>query len=168
MSLIVGSLIFAFLVLMIMAAISDMLTMTIPNWISLALSGAFLVAAPLSGLPWMDLLSHFGAGAIVLLAGFVLFAFGAFGGGDAKLLAAAALWVGFDHLLPFLFLVGLFGGVLALAILAFRQFPLFAAYAPIWAMRLHSKDSGIPFGIAIAGAAILAFPQTSMFGFVMG
>ena len=168
MSVIVGALIFAFLVLMIMAAISDMLTMTIPNWISIALGSAFLIAAPLGGLPWMDLLSHFAAGAIVLVAGFVLFAFGAFGGGDAKLLAAAALWVGLDHLLPFLFLVGILGGGLAMAILIYRQFPVLSAYVPSWALRLHNKESGIPFGIAIAAAAILAFPETDLFSVVMG
>ncbi len=168
MSLIVGCLIFAFLVLMILAAISDMLTMTIPNWISIAISGAFLVAAPLSGLPWMELLSHLAAGAIVLVAGFVLFAFGAFGGGDAKLLAAGALWVGLDYLLPYLLLVGVLGGGLAIAILVYRQLPVLSAYAPSWAMRLHNKESGIPFGIAIAGGAILAFPQTMLYSLFMG
>ena len=71
-----------------------------------------------------DLLSHLGAGAVVLAVVFVFFARGWIGGGDAKLAAATALWFGFAHLLDYLLYASLFGGVLTLAIIYFRGVPL--------------------------------------------
>ena len=55
------------------------------------------------------------------------------GGGDAKLLAAAALWVGYEQLIPFLVYVTIFGGVLALVLLAYRCAPADALPLPNWA-----------------------------------
>ena len=49
---------------------------------------------------------------MVLAVTFVFFALGWIGGGDAKLAAATALWLGFDHLLKYLLYASLFGGVL--------------------------------------------------------
>jgi Flp pilus assembly protein protease CpaA len=108
---------------MAFAAASDLLTMTIPNKLSLALLGGFLVLAPVAGMPWHEVLAHLGAGAGVLVAGIVLFALGWLGGGDAKLLAVASLWIGPALLLPFLCIVGVLGGGLALVILAYRRMP---------------------------------------------
>ena len=141
----------------------DLLTMTIPNRVSLALVGLFLVVAMIAGLSIEQILSHFAAGLLVLAAGIALFAIGGFGGGDAKLLAGAGLWIGFDHLLPFLIYVTLFGGLLAIAIAYFRKFPLIGTMAPDWAMRLHGRETGIPYGIAIASAALTVFPKTPLF-----
>ena len=88
------------------------------------------------------------------------------GGGDAKLLAASALWLGYDHLMPFLVLVSLLGGVLALLILGYRRFVPMAAVVgtvPKWAARLHENGTGIPYGIAIAGGALSMYPSTTWF-----
>ena len=83
------------------------------------------------------------------------FARGWIGGGDAKLAAATALWLGFDQLLNYLIFASLFGGVLTLAILRFRLMPLPALLAnQEWAKRLHRMDTGIPYGIALALAAL--------------
>jgi prepilin peptidase CpaA len=148
---------------MAFAGAMDLLTMTISNRITLGLAAAFFVAAPLMGLPPGEIMLHVAAGALILVAGIVLFAVGGFGGGDAKLLAAGALWIGFDGLLPYLLQVTLFGGLLALAVLAYRRYPASAYPLPDWAVRLHAQKSGIPYGIAIACSALLVYPHTAMF-----
>lgn len=145
------------------AGAMDMLTMTIPNRITLGLAGAFFIAAPLAGLPLDIFLQHVAAGVIVLAASIALFAIGGFGGGDAKLLAAAALWVGLQHLVPFLVGTTVFGGVLALAVLSYRRYPLLSLHLPTWAKNLHQPGTGIPYGIAIAAAAIHIYPLTPWF-----
>ena len=105
---------------MAFAAVTDLFTMTIPNRLTLGLAVAFFLLAPIAGLGWQDILSHMAGGATMLLAGILLFSLGWLGGGDAKLLAAASLWLGFDQLAMFLTYTAAFGGALALAILAYR------------------------------------------------
>jgi prepilin peptidase CpaA len=147
--------------LMAFAAASDLLTMTISNRVSLALAAGFLLLALLSGMGFHDILSHLGAGAGVLAVAFACFAMGWIGGGDAKLAAAAALWFGFGHLMNYLVYASLFGGVLTLLLLQFRQWPLpYALCGQTWLLRLHAKDSGIPYGIALAIGALMIYPQT--------
>jgi prepilin peptidase CpaA len=147
--------------LMAFAAASDLLTMTISNRVSLALAAGFLVLALLSGMGFHDILSHLGAGAGVLTVAFACFAMGWVGGGDAKLAAAAALWFGFGHLMNYFVYASLFGGVLTLLLLQFRQWPLpYALCGQTWLLRLHAKDSGIPYGIALAIGALMIYPQT--------
>jgi prepilin peptidase CpaA len=157
------TLLFVFPFAMAFAAASDLLTMKIPNLLSLALCAAFFVAAPVAGLSWHDVLMHLAAGAAMLIAGIVLFALGWLGGGDGKLLAAAALWLGFDPLLPFLVSVSVFGGILALTVLAYRRAPAGALPLPEWAIRLHSPGGSIPYGVAIAAGALTVYPATPWF-----
>jgi prepilin peptidase CpaA len=147
--------------MMAFAASSDLLTMTISNRVSLILVAGFFALAAITGVSAMDLLSHLAAGCVVLVAAFGLFARGIIGGGDAKLAAAAALWLGFDHLLPFLLLASLFGGALSLALIWFRMAPLpepLGRYA--WVERLHVKNGAVPYGIALAAAALAIYPDT--------
>ncbi len=147
--------------LMAFAAASDLFTMTISNRVSLALAATFLVLAPLSGMGFDDIASHIGAGACVLAVAFACFAMGWIGGGDAKVAAAAALWFGFGHLLNYLIYASLFGGVLTLLLLQFRQWPLpYALAGQTWLLRLHAKESGIPYGIALALGALMIYPET--------
>jgi len=109
----------------------------------------------------VDILGHIAAGAVVLLAAFGFFTRGWIGGGDAKLAAATALWLGFDYLLPYLLYASLFGGALTLALVQFRLAPLPAALArQEWLERLHSRDAGVPYGIALAAAALAIYPDT--------
>lgn len=147
--------------IMAFAAAMDLMTMTIPNRISLALVAVFLIAAPLMGLAPAAILMHVAAGALVLAVGILLFAAGGFGGGDAKLLAAGALWIGFDQLLVFLALTAVLGGVLSIAILYYRKLPILGIRAPDWAIKLHKPGGAIPYGIAIAGSGLLVLPLTS-------
>jgi prepilin peptidase CpaA len=147
--------------LMAFAAASDLFTMTISNRVSLALVAGFLALALLSGMGLYDILSHVGAGAAVLAVAFACFAMGWVGGGDAKVAAAAALWFGFDHLLNYLVFASLFGGALTLLLLQFRQWPLpYQLAGQAWLAKLHAKESGIPYGIALATGALMIYPDT--------
>jgi prepilin peptidase CpaA len=156
-------LLLVFPVALAFAAAFDLFTMTIPNKISLALVGSFLVVAPLAGLPLDVIGVHVASALAVLVIGFVCFLRGWAGGGDAKFLAACALWLGYDSLLQFLLTVGLMGGALSLIILAYRALPHAGQYSPAWLVRLHAKESGVPYGLAIAGAALLLYPETRWF-----
>jgi prepilin peptidase CpaA len=76
-------------------------------------------------------------------------------------MAAAALWLGFDHFLPYLVLVTFMGGGLAMALLAYRSImPPVWIMNQEWAVRLHNRQCGIPYGIALAGAALWIYPTT--------
>lgn len=147
--------------LMAFAASSDLLTMTISNRLSLALTAAFFVLTVTTGMPLAVLGMHLAAGAVVLVVSFGFFTQGWIGGGDAKLAAATALWFGFDHLLEYLLYASLFGGALTLMILQFRKLPLpgLLARQP-WIQRLHEDEGGIPYGIALAAAALAIYPNT--------
>lgn len=146
------------------AGAMDLFTMTIPNRISLALVAAFAVLAPLAGLGLAGMAHHAGAGLLVLAIGVLLFIPGWIGGGDAKLAAAVALWLGFENLFPYLFCVALAGGALAILFMNLRNapLPLFVCTQP-WAVRLHDRRTGIPYGIALAAGALLIYPHTSWF-----
>lgn len=153
-----------FPVAMILAAVMDMLTLTISNRLNLFIIGAFCFVAPVSGMPLALMADHAMAFGLVLVFGIVLFAFRLVGGGDAKLLPAAALWLGFDQVVPFIFNMAFLGGLLAASFLAYRSlFPVGAFQIPNWAYRLHSRDCGIPYGIAISGAALHLYPVTIWF-----
>lgn len=157
-------LLLVFPIAMVFAAAFDLFTMTIPNRISMALAAGFILVAPLSGLPVETIGMHLAAGALVLVAGFALFAYNIIGGGDAKLLAAASLWLGFESLDMFLLLVGLLGGVLSCTILAFRVYvPATMFSGPHWLVRLHGKGNGVPYGLAIGAAALWLYPETRWF-----
>jgi prepilin peptidase CpaA len=147
--------------LMAFAAASDLFTMTISNRVSLALLAGFLVLALLTGMGLHDILLHVGAGAAVLAIAFTCFAMGWVGGGDAKVASGAALWFGFGHLLDYLLYASLFGGALTLLLLQFRQWPLpYALAGQPWLLKLHAKESGIPYGIALAIGALMIYPET--------
>ena len=147
--------------MMAFAASSDLLTMTISNRVTLALLAGFFVLAFVTGMKQYELLSHIGAGFAVLVVTFVFFARGWIGGGDAKLAAVTALWFGFDQLLEYALYASLLGGVLTFAIIRFRLLPLPQVLARhAWLSRLHQLDSGVPYGIALAAAALLIYPET--------
>jgi prepilin peptidase CpaA len=146
---------------MAFAASSDLLTMTISNRLSLALAGGFFLLMIVTGMSLHAAGMHVAAAVIVLVVAFVFFSQGWIGGGDAKLAAATALWFGFDYLLDYLIYASLFGGALTLAIIQFRKIPLPAMLARQgWILRLHETDAGIPYGIALAAAALAVYPKT--------
>jgi prepilin peptidase CpaA len=149
-----------FALTMAYAGISDVSSYRIPNWISILIVAAFFPAAVGAGWDFAAMAIQFGAGVAVLIAGVALFALGIIGGGDAKLLAAGAVWAGWGELPAFLLLVALGGGVLGLALIAFRRARLPAAIeARAWARRLHEASSPAPYGVAIGMAALVLLPD---------
>jgi len=147
-----------------MAAFSDLFTMTIPNRVSLILIASFFVLAPFSGLGWEMIGMHLAAAAIVFCACFALFALNVMGGGDAKLMSAAAIWFGFNEsLLFFLAYLSFVGGLLTLAVLIVRaqSNTILAIGLPVPNSLLLAKK--IPYGIAIAIGGFMAFPSSPLF-----
>lgn len=154
---------------MAFAAASDLLTMKISNRLSLGLALAFFPVAWLIGMPWAEVGYHVLASAIVLGVCFAFFAMGWIGGGDAKLAAAIALWFGFAHLPQYLFLAAIIGGVLTLLLLKLRSYPLpISLVGTRWIERLHAPGTGVPYGIALAAAALLVYPKTPFIQAVIG
>ncbi len=147
--------------LMAFAASSDLLTMTISNRVSIVLVAGFFALAMMSGMGIAEVLSHVGAGAVVLVVSFGFFARGWIGGGDAKLAAATAIWFGFGYLMNYLVYASLLGGALTFLLIEFRLVPLPGLLAgQFWAQRLHRQGGDIPYGIALAGAALMVYPDT--------
>jgi prepilin peptidase CpaA len=149
---------FAFLVLVVAAAVSDFREYTIPNVISLAIVGAypFFVFTNPAEVPWVtSVLLAFAA----LFAGTVLFTFGKLGGGDVKLLAACALWAGPALMIEFLVVTALVGGAMALLLLSpiARGLSVAADTAGYVKVRDFLNADVLPYGIAIAaGGAFVA------------
>ncbi|MEA2906182.1 MAG: prepilin peptidase CpaA [Alphaproteobacteria bacterium] len=147
--------------MMAFAASSDLLTMTIPNRVSLVMVGGFFLLALTAGMSMAEVASHVGAAFIVLAIAFGFFARGWIGGGDAKLAAATALWFGFGHLMDYALYGSLFGGALTLLILRFRAMAMPGILVgQEWAERLHQPEGGVPYGIALATAALVVYPNT--------
>lgn len=147
---------------MVFAAAMDVFTMRIANRISIALVLTFFIAALAAGLSLDQVGIHLAVGMAVLVANMVLFHFRFIGGGDAKLLAAASVWIGYGQLVPFIAYVTIFGGLLALLILGYRSLPAGALPLPPWAVRLHQHGEGMPYGVAIAAGALLVYPMSPM------
>jgi len=145
--------------LMIYAAASDLVSMTISNKVSLLLMGGFMVFAISIGMSWESIAWHWAMFAIVLLVGFILFAIGAIGGGDAKLAASTALW--FDHVLDYIFVSSMLGAMLTILIVCFRArtLPMFLERID-WVNRIYKPETGIPYGIALGAGAVLVYPGT--------
>jgi prepilin peptidase CpaA len=115
----------------------------------------------MAGLGLAEVGLHLAAGAAVLVGGFVLFSLGWIGGGDAKIAAVAALWLGLAHTLEFLLLSSVFGGILTLLILVGRTRLLPAIAVRQWLLRLHDPATGVPYGLALSGAAMAIYPKTT-------
>lgn len=153
-----------------MAAFCDFISMKIPNRVPVILAVSFFVIAPFSG---MDL-ATFGwsvVAAMMVFAGcFALFALNVMGGGDAKILSAAALWYGFNiDLVAFLGFTGIYGGFLALIVLMIRANQNLLLVTPIPIPMHFFKDrAGIPYGVAIGAAAFSTFPETEIFALALG
>lgn len=145
------------------AAAKDLFSMKIPNWISLGLVGWFFVLSFASGTEMVVLFSHIGAALLALVVAFLFFCFGWIGGGDAKLTASIALWLGLNPILfEYWLLSSALGGGLTLAILLFRRFPLFLPPWD-WILRLHDNKNGVPYGIALSAAGLLVYPRMDLF-----
>src|SRR5690606_31111775 len=146
---------------MALAAAVDLFTLTVPNRIVVALAALFFLVAPLAGLSLAAIGLHAGLALVALALGFTLFALGLVGGGDAKLFAATCLWLGPQAIPLYALSAALIGGALALLLLFWRAQPLPAVLASRdWLLRLHDPKEGMPYGIALAAAGLLAYAES--------
>ena len=153
-----------FPLILAVAAGWDIASFTIPNSIPAALIGSFLVFGIATAMPLGAAGGHLLAGAIGLVIGFTLFAIGYVGGGDAKLFAATALWMGMSDLIVYALVATALGGALTILLMTARKLPLPAFLAGEgWLVRLHDASSGIPYGVALAAGAMIILPQTEIF-----
>ena len=143
---------------LVYAAVSDLASYQIPNWLSLAIVVDFVAAAVVGSLDIAAIGWHLSAGVAVLVAGMLLFARGIVGGGDAKLMAACAVWVGWSGLLRFCLVVAVIGGLFALLVVGLRRVELRPSWVEwAWLRRLRSAERGIPYGVAIGIAGVVMF-----------
>ena len=164
MLLIQALLLAVFPAMVILAGLRYVTSYTIPNWISGLLVVAFFPAALALGLPMGALGTHLVVGAVALVLGMVMFALGWIGGGDAKLLAAAGLWLGVPAAFTYLAVTGVAGGGLALVLLGLRSVWLrhYVQLGPAWFGRLATPGENVPYGVAIAVGALAAFPGSAL------
>lgn len=144
------------------AAMTDFWSMKIPNIVSLAMAAGFVLTLPLTwqGLP--VLAEHLMVGAVFFLAGFAMFAFGWMGGGDAKLMAAIALWFGWVDIMPFILYTTLFGAALGIfMMLGNRMIPIRLRTSEL-GMRMFQGDTDMPYGIALAAGALFVWPTSQL------
>ncbi|MEJ2117740.1 MAG: prepilin peptidase [Alphaproteobacteria bacterium] len=146
--------------LMTFAGAFDFLTLSIPNRVSLAIAFAFFPVAILAGLPLEAMALHLSCALVTLAFGFALFAGGWFGGGDAKLFAAAALWIGWEQILAYGVAVAIIGGALAIVYVMLRMLPArYTAPPGRWAASIRQLE--LPYGVALAGAALAISPHVA-------
>ena len=145
------------------AALTDFLEMKIPNRIPLFLAACFLLVVPFSGLGLVGIAWHLAAALMVFSACFALFALNVMGGGDAKILTAAALWFGFNtSLFEFLVFTGYLGGFLTIAVILLRANwdKLATVGMRLPQALMHAKK--IPYAIAIGAAGLIAYPSSPL------
>ncbi len=155
-----------FPVLLIYAAWSDLRTMEIPNWVSIVLALGFIPAAAATGLSLTEIGMHLAFGAAVLIVCAGLFYVGVFGGGDAKVIAAASLWTGLAATGQFVMGMAIAGGLLAGVLIVLRRAKVKSEHK--WAARLLSPDEGAPYAVAIAAGALLAAPASPVLASGLG
>jgi len=164
----------AFIIVMLFAATmlttayKDATTMTIPNWVSLVVLGGFFLSIPFvwPGLSEFGIHLLIGFGAFVF--GFILFALGWLGGGDAKLLAATSFWWMPADLVLYVFYTSLAGGAMALLIF-FGRVMIPAYMLPGEKLRyLIKEQTHMPYGLALAFGALATLPQSEIFKMAVG
>jgi prepilin peptidase CpaA len=155
-----------FPILVIVAALRDATSYTIPNWISVVLIVAFPIAALALRLPLSTIGLHLAIGVAALLLGMAMYFLRWIGGGDAKLFAAAALWIGWPATVTFLGATGIAGGALAVGLLGLRSAYVrpYLPLGPPWFARLVEPGQNVPYGVAICVGALTAFPASTLIG----
>lgn len=150
--------------LIVAAAVFDLIHMKIPNKLVLSGLGTFVLFAAASSLSPSTVAISVGVGLVVLLIGFSLFAAGVMGGGDAKFAAMAAMWLGASQVIEFLFIAALAGGALTLLMLKLKSVPvpIFGHSNPVWLTRLQDPKTGVPYGVALSFSALVLLPKSPL------
>jgi prepilin peptidase CpaA len=137
------------LLLVLAAAIEDAVRLKISNLTCALVFIGALIAMGLNGFP-LDLWQNVVVCIVILALGTPAFAAGWLGGGDVKLLAALGLWLNFQAAIGLITVVFIAGGVIAAISIAGRR-------AGLWRRGSTSRDSRIPYGLAIAAGAFFVF-----------
>ncbi len=156
--------------MMVFAVFSDLLTLKIPNFVSLVLVCVYLTLSAWLGTPWQLVAAHIGCGLVVLSVGFVLFETRVIGGEDAKLASATALWLGFGNLIEYAFVFSIIGGALAGAILfvRFRDHGEEECSIPLLGRLANRMTTHMPYGVALGAAGIALYPHTTIWQNLIG
>ena len=147
----------AFLSFLLLAAHGDLMNLRIPNVLTLSMSvsalpAVWLLEAGMTALPLVIL-----TGIATLVVTWSMFELGWLGGGDAKLAAAASLWLGPQPMLVFVLATAVFGAVLAAILLMLsRSRPALAVVGPRWQERLTADAISVPYAVAMAPAGAVA------------
>lgn len=149
----------SFVVLCIYAALIDIETLTIPNWLNGWLAFLFIPAAILAAPGWETIGWHVAVGAIAFAVSVALFFMGVYGGGDAKFIPAALLWIGPAGVAPFLVVTALAGGLLTILVIIMRGL-MPAGVTPGFGVATFEDRKGVPYGVAIASGALFAAPMS--------
>ncbi|MEM7620364.1 MAG: prepilin peptidase [Pseudomonadota bacterium] len=148
----------SFIFIVCYAIVSDFITLTIPNWVPLALTAGFAVYTALF---WqtIPLQQHLLFAFVALIIGFGLFALGWMGAGDVKLISSVVLWAGPLHTVPFVFYMALSGGLFAFILILLKRLAphrsaLYEKIPPLKRIIKFSKRQVIPYGVAIGCSAL--------------
>lgn len=148
-----------FPLLMILSGAVDVMTRRIPNSLVVGTAALFLPAALVTGMPIWIMSLHVATAAVLLALGFGLFSFGVVGGGDAKMMAAAGLWLGFPCSILFITFSALSGGLLAAAMGLWFLVTMEGGMHSAWFDKAVAPlKPSVPYGFALAAGAILATP----------
>lgn len=148
-----------FPLLMILGGAVDVMTRRIPNSLVVGTAALFLPAALVTGMPLWIMSLHVATAAVLLALGFGLFSFGVVGGGDAKMMAAAGLWLGFPCSILFITFSALSGGLLAAAMGLWFLVTMEGGMHSAWFDKAVAPlKPSVPYGFALAAGAILATP----------
>ena len=140
---------------MIHVIYTDLTQQRIPNRIVLLLLAAFLPLAAVSGFSFQTIAFAIGSAILIFVAGFGCFYAGWLGGGDVKLAAVCALWLGPGTVIHFVLWTAILGSIVTLSILALRR------KRALETGQEYRRDRFLPYGPGMALAAIILFPQSS-------
>lgn len=155
----------------IMAGLSDIRGLTIPNNYSVIIMAAFGVAYLADAFAGQgdvlgSILSHALSGLIVFFLTAALFATRVMGAADSKLASVYALWTGLGGLPAFLFYTAIFGGVLGLSAIIIRKLkPFKKTRQGSWIERVQAGESKVPYGVAITAGALASFVKLGYLDF---
>lgn len=151
--------------LLVGAAAYDVLTLRIPDRLTLLMVAAFALFGAVQGLPADVLVQHVGTGVLLFVAAFALALLGQLGGGDVKLLGAIGLWLGFGPML-LAFISGAAAWSIAMVVMVvgirLLRLPLPVYVQSIAWVDEAARGTGplrkleVPYGVPLALAAIAA------------
>ncbi len=143
--------------LLVYAAAYDVLERIIPNWVSIVMALAFLPAAYFAQLTLHEFGWHLLVGLVAFVAGVALFYLKVWGGGDAKLVAAASLWMGVPAGMTFLAAFAIAGGIVAIPLIIVRRMKIEPKSERLSKILDVKK---VPYGVAIAAGGFWAAPKS--------